>query len=74
MLEAVRDGLEHPARGMYQKRMADIKLLGELYNYMVCDRSEGLALGFWRPPPGHTSGAAEVPCRGNAIGGVRIKP
>ncbi|EFJ41604.1 hypothetical protein VOLCADRAFT_68153, partial [Volvox carteri f. nagariensis] len=37
VLEDVRCGLENPGAGMYQKRMADVRLLGELYNYMLCN-------------------------------------
>ncbi|MEW5297640.1 MAG: hypothetical protein WDW36_000836 [Sanguina aurantia] len=36
VLEDIRWGLEHPVAGMYQKRTADIRLLGEQYNYMLC--------------------------------------
>lgn len=38
VLESIRCGLENPAGGTYQKRMADVRLLGELYNYMLCNR------------------------------------
>lgn len=35
MLEDVRWGLENPSLGTYQKRLADVRLLGELYNYSL---------------------------------------
>jgi regulator of nonsense transcripts 2 len=38
VLESIRVGLESPSSGTYQKRMADVRLLGELYNYMLCNR------------------------------------
>lgn len=37
VLEDIRAGLEDPASGTYQKRLADVKLMGELYNYMLVD-------------------------------------
>ncbi|GFR49425.1 hypothetical protein Agub_g11482, partial [Astrephomene gubernaculifera] len=37
VMEDIRAGLEAPGAGMYQKRMADVRLLGELYNYMLCN-------------------------------------
>ncbi|KAG2482394.1 hypothetical protein HYH03_018672 [Edaphochlamys debaryana] len=37
VLEEIRLGLESPGAGLYQKRMADVRLLGELYNYMLCN-------------------------------------
>ncbi len=40
LLEDIRLGLESPGAGMYQKRMADCRLLGELYNYMLCNRCD----------------------------------
>ncbi|GIM12927.1 hypothetical protein Vretimale_16172, partial [Volvox reticuliferus] len=37
VLDDIRCGLENPGAGRYQKRMADVRLLGELYNYMLCN-------------------------------------
>ncbi|KAF8071278.1 UPF2 [Scenedesmus sp. PABB004] len=36
-LEDVRWGLDHPAAGNYQQRLAQVRLLGECYNYMLLD-------------------------------------
>jgi hypothetical protein len=35
--DCVRWGLDHPAQGNYQQRLAQVRLLGEAYNYMLLD-------------------------------------
>jgi regulator of nonsense transcripts 2 len=37
VLEEVRWALDHPAAGRYQHLLAEMRLLGELYNYMLLD-------------------------------------
>ncbi|KIY94933.1 putative Regulator of nonsense transcripts 2 [Monoraphidium neglectum] len=37
VLDDVRWGLDNPAAGNYQKRLAEMRLLGEMYNYMLMD-------------------------------------
>jgi hypothetical protein len=32
-----RWGLDHPTQGNYQQRLAQARLLGEAYNYMLLD-------------------------------------
>jgi hypothetical protein len=32
-----RWGLDHPTQGNYQQRLAQVRLLGEAYNYMLLD-------------------------------------
>ena len=39
VLEDIRWGMENPGLGTYQKRLADVKLLGELYNYQLFNNS-----------------------------------
>ncbi|CAD7702075.1 unnamed protein product [Ostreobium quekettii] len=53
VLEEMQNGLEYPSFGLYQRRVAHVRLLGELYNYRLLDSRTLFESLYWILNFGH---------------------
>lgn len=47
VLEEIQLGMEQPSAGLYQRRVAHVRLLGELYNYKILDSRTVFETMYW---------------------------
>lgn len=47
VFEEIQLGMEQPSAGLYQRRVAHVRLLGELYNYRLLDSRTVFETMYW---------------------------